>query len=129
MGSSSSLCRATKIREQKSELEIKDLFDAILKRADEAKAHGIRPRLSRSRTEYVITIPQGYKTRLYKIIIIQQTEGVSIQTYDRGKMQYDEKLPETTMEDVLKMLPLDFLEISVRDDTRKRMNRRPGPRE
>ncbi len=93
-----------------------DLFDAILKRAEEAKAHGIKPRLHRSRTEYYITIPQGYKTRLYKIIIIKGSNGITIQTYDRGKMQYNEKLPETTMEDVLKRLPLDFLEISGKDD-------------
>jgi hypothetical protein len=106
-------------------VEIKDLFEAILKRAEEAKAHGVKPRLSRSKTEYFITIPQGYKTRLYKIIIIQQTEGVTIQTYDRGRLQYNEKLPEATMEDVLKMLPLDFLEISGRGDAHERKNRRP----
>jgi hypothetical protein len=129
MDSSSSLYRATKIREQKPAVEIKDLFEAILKRAGEAKAHGVKPRLSRSKTEYFITIPQGYKTRLYKIIIIKDTEGVSIQTYDRGKMQYNERLPEATMEDVLKMLPLDFLEISERDDAHEKKNRRPRPRE
>jgi hypothetical protein len=107
---------------------IKDLFEAIIKRADEAKAHGIKPRLSRSETEYFITIPQGYKTRLYNIIIIKGTEGVSIQTYDRGKMQYHEKLPEATMEDVLKRLPLDFLVISGRDDAHEKKSRRPKPR-
>jgi hypothetical protein len=127
--SSSSLYGATKIREQKPAVEIKDLFEAILRRAAEAKAHGVKPRLSRSKTEYFITIPQGYKTRLYKIIIIQQTEGVKIQTYDHGKMQYSEKLREATMEDVLKMLPLDFLEISERDGAQERKNRRPRPRE
>ncbi len=110
-------------------VEIKDLFQEILKRADEAKSHGIKPRLSRSKTEYFITIPQGYKTRLYKIIIIQQTEGVTIQTYDRGRMQYNEKLPEATMEDVLKMLPLDFLVISARDDAHENKNRRARQRD
>jgi hypothetical protein len=108
---------------------IKDVFEAILKRAEEAKAHGIKPRLSRSKTEYFITIPQGYKTRLYKIIIIKGSKGISIHTYDRGKMQYNEKLPEATMEDVLKMLPLDFLVISSRDDADKTKNRPPKPRQ
>jgi hypothetical protein len=106
-------------------VEIKDLFEAILKRADEAKAHGIKPRLSKSKTEYFITIPQGYKTRLYKIIIIEGSKGISIQTYDRGKMQYNEKLPEATMEDVLKRLPLDFLIISGKDDAQNKKNRQP----
>lgn len=99
------------------------MFEAILKRADEAKAHGIKPRLSRSKTEYFITIPQGYKTRLYKIIIIKGSKGISIQTYDRGKMQYDEKLPEATLEDVLKRLPLDFLEISAKHGLSERKKR------
>jgi len=93
---------------------IEDLFEAIVKRAEEARSHGIKPRLSRSETEYFITIPQGYKTRLFKIIIIKGSEGISIQTYDRGKMQHNEKLPEETLEDVLKRLPLDFLEISAK---------------
>lgn len=110
-------------------MEIKELFETILKRAREAKVHGIKPRLTRSKTEYFVTIPQGYKTRLYKIIIIKETSGVRIQTYDRGKMQYEEKLPEATMEDVLKMLPLDFLEISGRDDSHGRKNRRPKSRQ
>jgi hypothetical protein len=102
---------------------IKDLFEAILRRAEEAKTHGIKPRLSRSETEYFITIPQGYKTRLFKTIIIKGSEGISIQTYDRGKMQYNEKLPETTLEDVLKRLPLDFLEISGKDRRYQKRNR------
>ncbi len=102
---------------------IKDLFEAILKRAEEAKAHGIKPRLTRSKTEYFITIPQGYKTRLYKIIIIKGSKGISIQTYDRGKMQYNEMLPESTMEDVLKRLPLDFLVISGKDDPQEERSR------
>jgi hypothetical protein len=93
---------------------IKDLFEEILKRAEEARRHGIKPRLSRSETEYLITIPQGYKTRLFKIIIVKGTEGISIQTYDRGKIQHEEKLPEVTLEDVLKRLPLGFLEISAK---------------
>lgn len=108
---------------------IKDLFEAILKRAEEAKAHGIKPRWSRSKTEYFITIPQGYKTRLYKVIIIKGSKGISIQTYDSGKMQYNEKLPEVTMEDVLKRLPLDFLVISGKDEARDKKNRQPKPRE
>ncbi len=108
---------------------IEDLFEAILKRAEEAKAHGIKPRLSRSKTEYFITIPQGYKTRLYKIIIIKGSKGISIQTYDRGKMQYNEKLPEATLEDALKRLPLDFLVISGMDDAHDKKNRQPKPRE
>src|SRR4030042_3609958 len=108
---------------------IEELFQAILKRAQEAKAHGIKPRLSRSKTEYFITIPQGYKTRLFKIIIIKGSKGISIQTYDRGKMQYNEKLSEATMEDVLKMLPLDFLVISGQDDAHEKKNRQPKPRD
>lgn len=95
---------------------INDLFDAILKRAGEAKANGIRPRLTKSKTEYYITIPQGYKTRLYKVIIIKGSKGISIQTYDRGKMQYNEKLPDATFEDVMKKLPLDFVIISGKGD-------------
>jgi hypothetical protein len=95
---------------------INDLFDAILKRAEEAKANGIKPRLTKSKSEYFITIPQGYKTRLYKVIIIKGSKGISIQTYDHGKMQYNEKLPEETIEDVLKKLPLDFLIISGKDE-------------
>jgi hypothetical protein len=109
-------------------MPIKDLFEAILKRAGEAKEHGIKPRLSKSQTEYFITIPQGYKTRLYKIIIIKGSKGVSIQTYDRGKMQYNEKLPDATLEDALKRLPLDFLEISGKDGTYEKGNRRPKPK-
>lgn len=108
---------------------IDDLFEAILKRAEEAKAHGIKPRLSRSKTEYFITIPQGYKTRLYKIIIIKGSKGISIQTYDRGKMQYNEKLPEATLEDVLKRLPLDFLIISGKESALDKKNRQSKPRE
>ena len=104
---------------------IEDLFEAILKRAEEAKAHGIKPRLSRSETEYFITIPQGYKTRLFKIIIIKGSEGISIQTYDRGKIQYNEKLPEATLDDVLKRLPLDFLEISGKDGPYEKKNSQP----
>ena len=107
---------------------IEDLFEAIIKRAQEAKAHGIKPRLSRSKTEYFITIPQGYKTRLYKIIIIKGSKGISIQTYDRGKMQYNEKLPEATLEDVLKRLPLDFLVISGKDEADGKKNRQRKPR-
>jgi hypothetical protein len=95
---------------------INDLFDTILKRAEEAKANGIKPRLSKSKSEYFITIPQGYKTRLYKVIIIKGSKGVSIQTYERGKIQYNEKLPDATIEDVMKRLPLDFLIISGKDD-------------
>ncbi len=97
---------------KKTVVAIKDVFEAILNRAEEAKSHGIKPRLSRTETEYFITIPQGYKTRLYKIIIIKGSKGISIQTYDRGKMEYNEELPQTTLEDVLKLLPLDFLVIS-----------------
>ena len=94
---------------------IEDLFEAILKRAEEAASHGIKPRLSKGKTEYYITIPQGYKTRLFKIIIIQGRQGISIQTYDRGKMQQNERLPDATLEDVLKRLPLNFLEMSEKD--------------
>jgi hypothetical protein len=107
---------------------IPDLFEAISKRAEEAKAHGIKPRLSRSKTEYFITIPQGYKTKLFKIIIIKGSEGISIQTYDRGKIQYNEKLPDATLDDVLKRLPLDFLEISRKDRPYEKKNRQPKPR-
>ena len=95
---------------------INDLFDAIIKRAEEAKANGIKPRLSKSKSEYFITIPQGYKTRLYRVIIIKGRKGISIQTYERGKMQYNEKLPDENLEDVMKKLPLDFLIISGKDD-------------
>ena len=95
---------------------INDVFDAILKRAEEAKANGIRPRLTKSKTEYFITIPQGYKTRLYKAIIIKGSKGISIQAYDRGKMQYNEKFPDATIEDVMKKLPLDFIIISGKGD-------------
>jgi hypothetical protein len=95
---------------------INELFDTIVKRAEEAKANGIRPRLTKSKTEYFITIPQGYKTRLYKVIIIKGSKGISIQTYDRGKMEYNEKLPETTIEDVMKKLPLDFITFSGKGD-------------
>lgn len=107
---------------------IEDLFEAIVKRAEEAKSHGIKPRLSKSKTEYFITIPQGYKTRLYKVIIIKGREGISIQTYDAGKIQYEEKLPEATLDDVLKRLPLDFLEISEKDRPRERKDVRGRPR-
>jgi hypothetical protein len=107
---------------------IEDLFEAILKRAEEAKSHGVKPRLSRGKTEYYITIPQGYKTRLFKIIIIQGSQGISIQTYDRGKMQHNEKLPDATLEDVLKRLPLDFLEMSEKDIPYEERNRQPKPR-
>ena len=106
---------------------INDLFEAILKRAEEAKTNGVKPRLSRSKTEYFITIPQGYKTRLYKIIIIRGDKGISIQTYDRGKMEYNEELSEATMEDVLKKLPLDFLEISGKDHRVERKNKLQKP--
>jgi hypothetical protein len=108
---------------------INDLFDAILKRAEEAKAHGIKPRLSRSKTEYFITIPQGYKTRLYRIIIIKGSKGISVQTYDHGKMQYNEKLPDATMEDVLKRLPLDFLVISGKEEAHDKKNGQKEPKE
>jgi hypothetical protein len=107
---------------------IEDLFEAILKRAEEAKTHGIKPRLLGSETEYFITIPQGYKTRLFKIIIIKGSEGISIQTYDGGKIQYNEKLPEATLDDVLKRLPLDFLEISGKDGPYEKKNGQPKPR-
>jgi hypothetical protein len=110
-------------------MAIQDLLEAILKRAEEAKAHGIKPRLSRSKTEYFITIPQGYKTTLYKIIIIKGSKGISIQTYDRGKMQYNEKLSDATLEDVLKKLPLDFLEISVKDGTYEKKTRQRNRKE
>jgi hypothetical protein len=106
---------------------IEDLFESILKRAEEAKAHGVKPRLSRSTTEYVITIPQGYKTRLFKIIIMKESEGITLQTYDRGKMQYNEKLPDPTLDDVLKRLPLDFLEISRKDRPYQKKNRKRKP--
>jgi hypothetical protein len=118
-----------KIQETRAVVAIKDLFEAIMKRAEAAKAHGIKPRLSKLKTEYYITIPQGYKTRLYKIIIIKGSEGVSIQTYDRGKMEYNEKLPEATLEEVLKWLPLDFLEISGQYGPSEKKNRRPRPRD
>jgi hypothetical protein len=95
---------------------INDLFDAIIKRAEEARANGIKPRLSKSKTEYFITIPQGYKTRLYRVIIIKGSKGLSIQTYERGKMQYNEQLPDENLEDVMKRLPLDFLIISGKGD-------------
>jgi len=108
---------------------IKDLFEAILKRAAEAKSHGIKPRLSRSKTEYFITIPQGYKTPLYKIIIIKASKGITIQTYDRGKMQYSEKLPEATMEDVLKRLPLDFIVLSAKADPEEKKTGQPKSRD
>ncbi|MBI4966252.1 MAG: hypothetical protein HY913_23435 [Desulfomonile tiedjei] len=107
-------------------VEINDLFDAILKRAEEAKANGIKPRLSRSTTEYYITIPQGYKTRLYKVIIIKGSKGITIQTYDRGKMQFSEKLPDATFEDVMKKLPLDFIIISGKDDPEAESGPRRG---
>jgi hypothetical protein len=108
--------RFRRIEESKAVVAINELFDAIVKRAEEAKANGIKPRLTKSNTEYFITIPQGYKTRLYKVIIIKGSTGISIQTYDRGKMQYNEKLPEATIEDVMKKLPLDFLIISGKGD-------------
>jgi hypothetical protein len=107
---------------------IEDLFEAILKRAAEAKSHGIKPRLSKGKTEYYITIPQGYKTRLFKIIIIQGSQGISIQTYDRRKMQHNEKLPDATLEDVLKRLPLDFLEMSEKEGPYERRDSQPKPR-
>jgi hypothetical protein len=109
-------------------VEIEELFAAILKRAEEAKAHGIKPRLSRSETEYFITIPQGYKTRLFKIIIIKGSQGISIQTYEHGKMQDNEKLPDATLDDVLKRLPLNFLEISGKVEPYQKRNRHPKPR-
>jgi hypothetical protein len=40
----------------------------------------------------------------------------------------NEKLPEATMEDVLKRLPLDFLVISGKDDAHEKKNRQPKPR-
>lgn len=107
---------------------IEDLFEAILKRAEEAKAHGIKPRLSKLKTEYLITIPQGYKTRLFKVIIIKGSQGISIQTYDRGKMQHNEKLPDATLGEVLKRLPLDFLEISGKEGAHEQKHRQPKPR-
>jgi len=64
-----------------------------------------------------------------KIIIIKGSEGVSIQTYDRGKMQHNQKLPDATLDDVLKRLPLDFVEISVKDGPYEKKNRQPKPRE
>ena len=106
---------------------INDLFDAILKRAQEAKANGIRPRLTKTKTEYFITIPQGYKTRAYKVLIIQTDQGVSVQTYDRRKLQYNEKLPDTTMDEVLRKLPLDFMEISRKDVAEARTTPRQRP--
>jgi hypothetical protein len=106
---------------------INDVFEAILKRAKEAKANGIKPRLSRTESEYFITIPQGYKTRLYKIVITRGSTGITIQTYDRGKREYDEKLPEATLEDVLKRLPLDFLEIRGKDGTDQKRDKGPRP--
>lgn len=104
-------------RRVRATVETNDLFDAIMKRAEEAKTHGIKPRLTKTATEYYITIPRGYKTRQYKILIIKAEKGVTIQTYDRGKLQYSEKLPEMTMDDVLDKLPLDFLIISRKDAT------------
>ncbi len=103
---------------------INDLFDAMLKRAEEAKANGIKPRLTKTESEYYITIPRGYKTRQYKILIIKGTDGVTIQTYDRGKLQYSEKLRDTTMEQVLERLPLDFLVISRKDASEAPTRRR-----
>jgi hypothetical protein len=42
-------------------------------------------------------------------------------------MQYNEKLPEATLEDVLNRLPLDFLLISGKDDPHDKENRQPKP--
>jgi hypothetical protein len=103
---------------------INDLFDDIVKRAEAAKGNGIKPRLSRSESEYLITIPQGYKTRLYEIIITKGSKGISIQTYDRGKLQHNEKLSDASIEDVMKKLPLDFLIISGKDAPDSRAGKR-----
>ncbi len=114
----------SQVKEQTAVL-INDLFDAILKRAQEAKANGIRPRLTKTKTEYFITIPQGYKTRAYKVLIIQTDQGVTVQTYDRRKLQYNEKVPDTTMDEVLRKLPLDFMEISMKDGVATTTTSRP----
>jgi hypothetical protein len=96
---------------------IEEIIEAIVKRAEEAKSHGIKPRLDKTDTEYYVTIPQGYKTRLYKVLIIKSGTGVTFQTYDHGKMQYELKLPDTTMDQLLEKLPLELVEIGRKEPT------------
>jgi hypothetical protein len=111
------------IEEQRTVATIDEAIEGIIKRAEEAKANGVKPRLDKTETEYYITIPQGYKTRLYKVLIIKTNEGVTLLAYDHGKQQYEVKLPGATMDQVLVKLPLDFVEIG-----RKEPSPPPRPR-
>jgi len=49
-------------------------------------------------------------------LIIRGSKGISVQTCDRGKLHYHEKLPEAPSEGVMKKLPPDSLIISGKDD-------------
>jgi hypothetical protein len=87
---------------EKIRMDLKDLFDRIVKRMERAKAKAIRPEITPSPGECTITIP--VKESPYSITLKQYPNGVTINTRLGDEPRHQLLMPGATLQDALRVM-------------------------
>jgi len=79
-----------------------NLFDRIINRIQRAKEKGVRPEITTSPGEYIITIPE--KETPYRIILKNYAHGVTVNTELAGQPQHQLLMPGASLQDALRVI-------------------------
>jgi hypothetical protein len=83
-------------------MDLKDVFDEIVKRMQRAKEKEIRPQISPSPGECIINIPE--KKLPYSIMLKEYPHGVTVNTQVADKPQHQILMPGASLQDALRVI-------------------------
>ena len=83
-------------------MDLKDVFDEIVKRMQRAKEKEIRPQISPSPGECTIIIPE--KELPYSILLKEYAHGVTVNTQLADKPQHQILMPGASLQDALRVI-------------------------
>jgi hypothetical protein len=83
-------------------MDLKDVFDEIVRRMQRAKEKEIRPQISPSPGECIIIIPG--KESPYSIMLKEYPHGVTVNTQLADKPQHQILMPGASLQDALRVI-------------------------
>jgi hypothetical protein len=83
-------------------MDLKDVFDEIVRRMQRAKEKEIRPQISPSPGECIINIPE--KELPYSIMLKEYPHGVTVNTQLADKPQHQILMPGASLQDALRVI-------------------------
>jgi len=83
-------------------MDLKDVFDEIVKRLQRAREKEIRPEIVRDAGEYTINLSDDKKP--YRILLKEYPHGVTVSTQRADKPEHQILMPGASLNDALRVI-------------------------